>query len=238
MKIHVLGIYGPFPAGNGATSGYLAEEAGTLVQFDLGSGILSRLTARTAPEKLSAVFLSHWHFDHASDISLLMYRLQSVEAVLPVYAPKDENSLLYRMVAEKECFRLSEIAPGDSVKVGNLTVQVGPARHPVPTVGFRVTGSDGAFGYTGDTNTLPSLPSFYRGCRLLLADGLLTTASWKEKKPHMSAALAAQLAADAGCDRLVITHLNPFTPPAVLLEEARKEFRNVSLAAEGTTLTV
>ena len=72
MKIHVLGIYGPFPAGNGATSGYLAEEAGTLVQFDLGSGILSRLTARTAPEKLSAVFLSHWHFDHASDISLLM----------------------------------------------------------------------------------------------------------------------------------------------------------------------
>ena len=54
----------------------------------------------------------------------------------------------------------------------------------------------------------------------------------------MSAALAAQLAADAGCDRLVITHLNPFTPPAVLLEEARKEFRNVSLAAEGTTLTV
>ena len=109
MKIHVLGIYGPFPAGNGATSGYLAEEAGTLVQFDLGSGILSRLTARTAPEKLSAVFLSHWHFDHASDISLLMYRLQSVEAVLPVYAPKDENSLLYRMVAEKECFRLSEI---------------------------------------------------------------------------------------------------------------------------------
>ena len=49
---------------------------------------------------------------------------------------------------------------------------VGEARHPVPAVGYRVESEGRAFGYTGDTNTLPSLPGFFGGCSLLLADGL------------------------------------------------------------------
>ena len=99
MKLHILGVSGPFPESGGATSGYLLESPGSLVQFDLGSGVLSRLTARTAPEQLTALFLSHWHFDHASDLGVLMYRLQALGAVLPVYAPADESASLYRMVS-------------------------------------------------------------------------------------------------------------------------------------------
>ena len=59
MKLHILGVNGPFPESNGATSGYLLEAGETLIQFDLGSGVLARLTALTAPEFLSALFLSH-----------------------------------------------------------------------------------------------------------------------------------------------------------------------------------
>ena len=124
--------------------------------------------------------------------------------------------------------------PGQSFSFGACTVFAGEARHPVPSVGYRVECGGRVFGYTGDTNTLPSLASFFRGCHLLLADGLFPAAVWAEGKPHLSAALAASLAAEAGADRLLITHLNPLFPPDTLLREARGIFQAVSLARPGS----
>ena len=43
MKLHLLGVNGPFPESCGATSGYLLESGNDLIQFDLGSGVLSPL---------------------------------------------------------------------------------------------------------------------------------------------------------------------------------------------------
>ena len=244
MKLHVLGVNGPFPQSNGATSGYLLEAGDdTLIQLDLGSGVLSRLTALAAPESLAALLLSHWHFDHAADLPVLMYRLEALGfgasgEQLPVYAPVDESSVLRKVVSSAPCFRLTDIAAGDTLSLGNCTVRVGEARHPVPAVGFRIECGGRVFGYTGDTNTLPSLASFYRGSHLLLADGLFPSANWTEQKPHLSAALAASLASEAGAERLVLTHLNPFFAPELLLREARTNHPGVALAAPGQTLTV
>ena len=241
MRLHLLGVNGPFPESRGATSGYLLETGHSLIQFDLGSGVLSRLTALTAPESLSALFLSHWHFDHVSDLPVLMYRLEAMGfgadgPQLPVYGPVDESSAIRKIVSTAACFRLTDVAAGDTVSVGDSTIIIGEARHPVPAVGFRVECGDQVFGYTGDTNTLPSLVSFFRGCRLLLADGLFPEANWTEQKPHLSAALAASVARDAGVERLVLTHLNPVYPPETLLREARKNHPQAELASAGDTL--
>ena len=92
------------------------------------------------------------------------------------------------------------------------------------------------FGYTGDTNTLPSLTEDYRGCDLLLADGLFDRSAWTEGKPHLSAELAARLAADTGAGALIITHLNPFIPRSLLLQEARAVYPDVQLAEAGAAI--
>ena len=89
------------------------------------------------------------------------------------------------------------------------------------------------FGYTGDTNTFPSLTEDYKGCDLLLADGLFTRDAWNEQKPHLSAELAARLALNSGAKKLVLTHLNPFVPCRTLLEEARAVYPVVQLAEAG-----
>ena len=238
MKLHVLGVSGPFPESGGATSGYLLEAGDTLLQFELGSGVLARLTALMPPESLDALFLSHWHFDHVADLTVLLYRLESMGQALQVYAPVDETSAVRRIVAGASCFRLTDIAPGDTLAVGSCTVHVGEARHPVPAVGFRVESDSRIFGYTGDTNTLPSLVSFYKGCSLLLADGLFPAENWAENKPHLSAALAADLAVDAGAEHLVLTHLNPVFSPRMLLREAQARHPHVSLAAAGSVIEV
>ena len=72
MKLHLLGVNGPFPESGGATSGYLLEAGTDLFQLDLGSGTLALLTALTAPESLSALFISYWPYDHTADLPVLM----------------------------------------------------------------------------------------------------------------------------------------------------------------------
>ena len=163
-----------------------------------------------------------------------LYVLQSLQAVLPVYGPADPSSAIRRIVSEAGCFDLRDLAPGDTVTVKGAVLHVGEARHPVPAVGFRVECEGKVFGYTGDTNTLPSLEKFYRGCDLLLADALFPAASWGSEKPHLSAPLAAELARGAGVGRLILTHLNPGFPRELLLRQAQVVFPAVSLAAEGT----
>ena len=236
MKLHLLGVNGPFPESGGATSGYLLEAGGALFQFDLGSGVLGRLTCLTAPEELTALFLSHWHFDHAADVPVLMYRLEAMKKVLPVYAPEDPGSVLFRVVSSASCFDLKTVRPGDRLEPAGTGITVTAARHPVPTVGYRVTAEGKAFGYTGDTNTLPSLAGDFRGCGLLLADGLLPASVWSEDKPHLSAELAGRLAEDACAGQLVITHTNPLFPCETLLQEARSVHRDTRIARAGEVL--
>ncbi len=238
MKLHILGVSGPFPESGGATSGYLLEAGDALLQFDLGSGVLSRLTALMPPEDLTALFLSHWHFDHTADLTVLLYRLEAMGKTLRIYAPADESSAIRKIAAAAGCFTLTDVKPGDRITFASCSVSVGEARHPVPAVGFRVEAEGRAFGYTGDTNTLPSLAGFYRGCSLLLADGLFPSENWSDQKPHLSAALAARLAEEAGAERLVITHMNPVFSPRLLLREAQACHRCVSLAAPGAVLDI
>ena len=55
MRLTVLGCNGPYPAPEGACSGYLVEAEGAALQLDLGSGVLARLTGRMPPEELTAL---------------------------------------------------------------------------------------------------------------------------------------------------------------------------------------
>ena len=236
MRLHLLGVNGPFPESRSATSGYLLEAGDSLFQFDLGSGVLGVLTSLTAPESLSAVFVSHWHYDHTADLPVLMYRLAAYGKTLPVYGPSDPASPVYSLIASQPCFSFTEVTAGQSFSLNGAEIRISAARHPVPSVGYCVSFNGKTFGYTGDTNTLPSLTRDYLGCDLLLADGLFPAEAWSEDKPHLSAALAARLASEAGAGSLIITHLNPVWPRRVLLQEARAVYPRARLAEAGTVI--
>ena len=236
MKLHLLGVNGPFPESHGATSGYLLEAGNSLFQFDLGSGVLGELTSLVAPESVTALFLSHWHFDHAADVPILMYRLQAAGKSLKVFGPADEDAALFRLVSSVSCFDFTAVSSGNRISFGDAEICVTASRHPVPAVGYTVSLEGKKFGYTGDTNTLPSLSEDFRECDLLLADGMFTRETWTEQKPHLSAGLAAGLACETKSGSLIITHLNPFIPRRLLLEEARAVYPGSKLAEAGAVL--
>ncbi len=233
MRLTILGMNGPFPTPGGATSGYLVTQGNTAVVFDLGCGTLSRLTALMPPEDMTALVLSHWHYDHCSDVLPLLYRLQATGKQLHVYAPVDENAAVRRVLQSDHTIVLHDVNPGDALALGDLTVTAFAARHPVPALMYRIEAEGRALCYTGDTNTVDGLVDFARNADLLLADGLFPTAIWAEGKPHLSAAHVAGLALDAGAKRFLITHLNPAVDAATLLKEARAVRIDAELAQAG-----
>ena len=239
MRLTILGMNGPYPAPGGATSGYLLAAGESRIVLDMGCGTLSRLTALTPPEELTALLLSHWHFDHSSDVLLLIYRLAAcAKAPLHVYAPVDETSPVRKIVQGCTELVLHDIAPGDAFQVGDAQVTAFAARHPVPAVMYRVQAEGKTFCYTGDTNTVEGFVDFAKGADFLLADGPFPESAWAEGKPHLSASHVAQLAKEADVRRFVITHLNPAIDPATLLKEARSVRLDAALAAIGDAYEV
>ncbi len=239
MKLICLGVNGPYPAPDGATSGYLAVHGDTRLQLDMGCGVLAALTRFIGPETLTAVLVSHWHYDHCSDLLPLIYRMESLDAPpLQVYGPADEGSLVRKALLASRAFQVHDLHPGDCLTLGDVQVQAGAARHPVPGVMLRLAADGRSLCYTGDTNTVPGMVDFARGCSLLLADGLFPAAAWNKEKPHLSAQLAAELARDAGAEKLIITHLNPGIDPAGLLAEARSIRPDAVLAERFAACTV
>ncbi len=234
MRLTILGCNGPFPAPGGATSGYLLTAGETRIAFDLGSGTLSRLTALMPPEELSALVLSHWHYDHCADVLPLIFRLEAcAEKPLHVFAPVDEGSLVRKAVQACGKIVLHDVQPGDSLLIRHLQLTVHAARHPVPAVMYRVEAEGKVFCYTGDTNTVEGLAEFADHADFLLADGLFPDEAWSEGKPHLSARHAAELAREADVRQFVITHLNPTIDPVTLLREARLVRLDARLAAIG-----
>ena len=239
MRLTILGMNGPFPAPGGATSGYFLAAGESRIGLDLGSGCLARLTAMTPPEELTALLLTHWHYDHCADVLPLIYRLEAcAEKPLHIYAPVDEASLVRKAVQECGKIVLHDIVPGGTFTVGEVQVTAYPARHPVSAVMYRVEHAGKTFCYTGDTNTVEGLANFARGADFLLADGLFTDEAWQEAKPHLSASLAARLAKDAEARRFVITHLNPTIDPETLLRDARAIRIDALLAKSGDSYDI
>ena len=191
------------------------------------------------------VLVTHTHGDHISGIGLLIdYEYIVGKIPVVVVAPNEEvrNDLEFYLT------RMEGISEDWYSLVSSTELEVSWLRAAIPTThvptlagrcfgyALRIDGRDVV--YTGDTNTLPSLAGFFRNVDLLLADGLFPAADWAEGKPHLSAELAASLAAEAGAEALVITHLNPVYPPEILLQEARPKYPGVLLASAGQVLPV
>ena len=237
-KLDAAKAAGRKAAADAKLAGQMAQGRTDAVKLRHTQEALQKARAQQA-EKLDALLLSHWHFDHCSDVLPLLFRLQACAAKpLDVYAPVDESSMVRKVVQQSGAFCLHDVQKDDEVQLGEFSVRVFAARHPVPGGMYRVTDGEKTLCYTGDTNTVEGLTDFAQDADLLLADGLFPTEMWQEGLPHLSAAQTAELARDARVKKLVITHLNPNIDPETLLKQARAIRTDAELAHIGATYRV
>ena len=146
MFLPVLGCNGPYPAPGGACSGYLLEsDSGkTRVVLDLGSGTLSRLCALCDPaSEIDAVILSHLHFDHMSDVTVLGYLLDfSPRETMKLVCP-DTPADVRKLIKGK-----FDVYPPKDFTLGEFDIQLMRVKHPVETYAVKVICDDSIFVYT------------------------------------------------------------------------------------------
>ncbi len=248
-SLTVLGCDGGYPGPGGAASGYLVEAGGVTIWLDAGPGTFANLQLVTDPARVDAVFLSHEHPDHWSDVnSFAVWWLDHHPArgAVLVYAPPglrehcyfgDDPSLLWQEVEPSD--RIA-VAPRDGEGAG-VVCSFSATDHGPPTLAVRmdVAGVQGiaaagrSLAYSADTGPDWSPEELGADIGLLVCEATYTRDHEGEGR-HLSGRQAGTAAAEAGIGRLVLTHRRPSVPEDALAAEADEAFgRPVHQAVPG-----
>jgi ribonuclease BN (tRNA processing enzyme) len=224
-----------------ATSCLLVRDAEQALLLDAGTGVANLCRQ---PDLLDGVgridvVLSHFHLDHVAGLTYLPAVAADVE--LTIWAPghlllgATSREVLetvvgapFLSVSLTEFAQVAEIVDGTQ-QVSRWTVEarVQP-RHPGGSVGYRL---GDLLAYCTDTAPDPDCASFVQGAALLVHE------AWTASSPtheHSSAASAAETAAEAAVERLVLSHVHPLNDnPDGLLAAARPIFASTEVGHDG-----
>ncbi|MDJ0701516.1 MAG: 3',5'-cyclic-nucleotide phosphodiesterase [Woeseiaceae bacterium] len=198
MRIRILGCSGGIGAGS-RTSAMLVDDD---VLIDAGTGI-----GDLALEDLNSirhVFLTHAHLDHIAGLPMLVDCVfdENFDVPLTVYAREEtlravQDHLFNDVIwpdfsrlpsAENPMLRYQVCSPGDTVTIGHRDFYAVDVMHTVPTLGYTVQNSGGAFAVSGDTKTNETLWPVLNACKDLKV--LVIEVSFPDEM--------ARLAAEAG----------------------------------------
>ncbi len=174
MRIRVLGCSGGIGAG-ARTSALLVDND---VLIDAGTGIGD--LALEDLDSIRHVFLTHAHLDHVAGLPMLADRVfdENFDVPLTVYAREETlraiqdhlfNDVIWpdfsRLPApENPMLRYRVCGPGDTVTIGHRDFYAVDVMHSVPSLGFTVQNSGGAFAVSGDTKTNETLWPVLNAC--------------------------------------------------------------------------
>jgi ribonuclease BN (tRNA processing enzyme) len=244
MRLTVLGGCGAWPGPGQACSGFLVEHDGFRLLLDLGYATVPRLLEHVNAESIDAVYISHGHPDHCADLNPLL-RARALRddppPALPVYAlpgALDAVLALDRPGMLDSAYVLHQFDPGEVLTIGPFRADTRLLPHSRPNAGVQLAADGRVLAYTGDTGPSPEVVTLARDADLLLAE-----ASYVDQVPPAltgtltSARDAGQQAAEAGAQRLVLTHLMPGTS----VDEAKAAAANgydgrIEVATEGLVL--
>ena len=174
MRIRTLGCSGGIGAGS-RTSAMLVDDD---VLIDAGTGIGDLALADL--HTIRHVFLTHAHLDHIAGLPMLVDANFEDDFELPVTVYARSETLdavrahLFNDVIWPDFSRLPSrhnailryvtLDPGHSVSIGHRRFRAIDVHHSVPSLGFTVQNSAGAFAVSGDTKTNETLWPVLNAC--------------------------------------------------------------------------
>ena len=166
MKIRVLGCSGAIAQGCRTTS-FLVDDD---VLIDAGTGVGDLSLADM--ERINHVFLTQSHLDHIAALPLMLDAIgarrsapmyvHALPATIAALTTHIFNNVIWpdftRIPAPDAPFvRFVPFAVGQTVTVGDKTMEVLPAEHTVPAAGCAVRAGGDCWVFTGDTGPNPAL---------------------------------------------------------------------------------
>ena len=261
MRIRVLGCSGSIAAGSRTTS-FLVDHD---VLIDAGTGVgdltLDEMT------QIDHIFVTHSHLDHVLAIGLLADSVTrarrsrgrpaiQVHALAPTLAALRTH--IFNGVIWPDFTRLPDtinpvlsLVPfelGQCVDAGQARVEVLPAAHTVPAVGFGVTARErpetGAWVFTGDTGPNPAL---WARLAVLKVHSLIIETAFRDDEHALAdisrhlcpKRLRSELAELREPTDVFITHIKPGEVDAVMSEiSAHASQHRVRALTNGHIFTV
>ncbi|MFI6508230.1 MBL fold metallo-hydrolase [Streptosporangium sp. NPDC050855] len=231
MKLTIVGCSGSFPGPDSPSSCYLLEAEGFRMLLDFGNGALGALQKYIGLYDVDAICLSHLHADHCLDMCpyhvVRTYSPHGPLPRIPVYAPSDARRRLnsaYAMPDEPAldtAFDFVGLTPG-VFEAGPFEVTAAPMNHPVETYGFRVSYGGRSVVYSGDTGESAELVKLASGADVLLCEASHLDRPGLPTGLHLSGRQAAEHAARADVETLVLTHLVPWNDRDDVLADASR----------------
>lgn len=240
MQIRVLGCSGSI-GGTSRTTAFLLDHD---VLIDAGTGV-GDLTLEELSQ-IEHILISHSHLDHILAIGLLadsVMRRRKGRDPIQVHALAPTIDALRAHIfngiiwpdftrlpsAEAPMLQLVPFEIGQTISLGERRIEVLPAEHTVPAVGFAVHGAPvarrGAFIYTGDTGPNPALWTRLHGMRI---GALVIETAFSDEERQLArvsrhlcpTALGQELARLDQPTNVYITHIKPGEVDAVMSEIA------------------
>lgn len=252
----VVGCSGSVSGPDSAASCYLVQaddgDRTTSVLLDLGSGAFGQLLRYVRPEDVDAVLLSHLHADHMVDVAALEVYLRYAPGGpygrMPLWGPEGTCDRVEQVSGEPSqapAFETHSWRPGEPVRIGPLVIEPFQVLHPVLAYALRITGpaEDGGVPrtlvYTGDTDACAGVTAAAAGAHLLLAEAAFEEGRDEVRGIHLTGRRAGELATAAAADRLVLTHIPPWTSRETVRAEACTAYDGpVDLAQPGVTFAI
>lgn len=237
MKVRVLGCSGAI-ARDCRTTSFLIDDD-LLVDCGTGVGDL------TLDEMMAVghVFLTHSHLDHVAALPLMIDAIaSSLTQPVQVYALPGTIAALRTHVfndviwpdfsrlptPDKPFIRFHELHVGQTLRIAGKTIEVLPAVHTVPAVGYAITSGGGCWVFTGDTERNPA---FWRRLNQLDVAALVIETAFSDREREL-ARRALHLAPNSLAEELdlidkdkrfpiYVTHTKPAQTDLIMAEIQR-----------------
>ena len=255
MRIRILGCSGGIGA-ESRTSAMLIDDD---VLIDAGTGIGDLALEDLDP--IRHVFLTHAHLDHIAGLPMLVDRVfdENFTVPLTVYAREETlraiqehlfNGVIWPDFAKlptaaRPMLRYRVCSPGDTVTIQHRDFYAIDVMHSVPSLGYTVQNSGGAFAVSGDTKTNETLWPVLNACDDLKI--LVIEVSFPDEMERLATesghycprTLTRDLEKLRHSPDIWLTGMKPGEESAIL-EQVTKAIpdRNIQMLSSGTVLTV
>lgn len=235
-----------------ACSAYLVQDGDFAFSLDFGTGAFANMRRYVDYDRLNAVVVSHMHADHFLDLIPLRYAVRYGSkrraTRLPVWMPPDGIAMLRTIAGAfahegngdflNEAFDLREFDPAKPLPIGPGTVRFAPTTHYITSFAMRYESNGASITYSADTAPDQRVVELARGTDLFLCEATLLAGEHEHGgvRGHSSAREAAQMAADAGVKRLVLTHYSQEAQPNDLADGARTIYKGEIAVADDRTI--
>ena len=234
MRLTVIGAGPAYSDAAGAVGAcYLVRSGDHAIALDLGHGAFAGLAARTRPEDLETVVISHLHPDHFVDLvplrHYLHYHVRPASRVR-VDAPRDLGERLDALHAEpgftEAALDVVALEPG-SRTAGPFTIEAARVTHTADSFGFRVsTGpTSGGLVYSGDLGVADDLRPLVRPGDTLLVEVSFGPGPVPPGAAHLDGPAVGALAGAVGAGRVLLTHLLMARDRAATIRSVEERFR-------------